>query len=855
MRRFKQTIEKFFEDCARLLYRHCFLTLLGVLVVLGGVMSQVPDIRFDTSSESLLRDNDPCRLQYDQFREEFGQDRNIVLGITAPDIFSYDFLIKLQSLHQDLARKVPHVKRVNSLLTARHISGLDDMLEVGELLEGWPAIPVDMGDLRRRVMRDPYYRNYLISEDGTMTAISLETEAVIHESPASQDDILAEFTDTPAESSTKSSAGSADEKRRYISSEDIRQIVRAVNNIIPRYEDREFSIAFSGSPVVVDVFNRAVATDMVRCSLLAIIAIAVFLGLLFRRISGVVLPLLVVVASVFSALGVMALGGVDIKIMTAILPVFILCVGVADAVHVLTIFFRRYRLSSQTATVPSKEEALVRAMGHSGLAILLTSLTTAAGLLSFGFAEVAAIGEMGVFSAVGVIIAFFYTLVMLPPLVAILPLKPGRALDRQTVAADRILAWFADLAAAHAVKIVVIAVILLVVSLAGLSRIKYRDHMLNYFPENMAVKQDITIIEEKLGGVLTFEAIVDTGRENGLHDPVILNNIDTAARRLKKDLKNVDPRFEIKKIFTINDIVKQINQALNNDEPAAYRIPDNRRLIAQELLLFENSGAEDLEPIVDNRFSKTRLSIKVPWLDSLGLYHMSRMISGLLHDVFAGRAEVSLTGMSVILARTLPATLNSMYESYLLAGIVISLLMIFLMGDLKTGLLSMFPNLLPILMVMGALGALGVPLDMTSLMIGSIAIGLVVDDTMHFMYNFRRYYDQTGDAREAVRRTLTGTGRALMITSLVLSGGFFMLLAATLPHLSRFGLLLSIIIIVAVLTDFILAPALMILATAQESRQRSRAAPPVAGGAGLAGRYQRRECFLKISGEKPEAYK
>ncbi|MFO8049664.1 MAG: MMPL family transporter, partial [Desulfosudaceae bacterium] len=411
------------------------------------------------------------------------------------------------------------------------------------------------------------------------------------------------------------------------------------------------------------------------------------------------------------------------------------------------------------------------------------------------------------------------------------------------------------LAAAHSVKIVVIAVILLGVSLAGLSRVKYRDHMLNYFPEHMAVKRDITIIEEKLGGVITFEAIVDTSRENGLHDPVILNKIDTAVQRLKEDLKEADPRFEIKKIFTINDIVKQINQALNNDEPAAYRIPDNRRLIAQELLLFENSGAEDLEPIVDTGFSKTRLSIKVPWLDSLGLYNMSRMISGLLQDVFAGRAEVSLTGMSVILARTLPATLNSMYESYLLAGIVISLLMIFLVGDLKTGLLSMFPNLLPILMVMGALGALNVPLDMTSLMIGSIAIGLVVDDTMHFMYNFRRYYDQTGDARKAVRRTLTGTGRALMITSLVLSGGFFMLLAATLPHLSRFGLLLGIIIIVAVLTDFILAPALMILATKQESRQRHRAAPPVAGGGGLAGRYQRRECFLKISGEKPEAYK
>ncbi|MDY6903971.1 MAG: MMPL family transporter [Thermodesulfobacteriota bacterium] len=814
MKQMKKRIESAFEGLARWLYRHYRISLVMLAVAFGGLLLQVPDLQFDMSSESLLHANDPYRLQYDRFREEFGQDRNIVLGITGPDIFSYDFLIKLKSLHQAIESGVPYVKRVNSLITARNISGKNDLLDVGELMAGWPETPVDMNALRQRVMSDPYYRNYLISEDGTMTAISIETDAVIVDKTATENDILAEFSDPSPGSGPDEQASEKDgEQFHYISSAEIREIVDAVSRTLPLYETDNFSIAFSGSPVVVDAFNRAVAKDMVRCSLFAILTIGLFLGLLFKRLFGVILPLMVVVASVFSALGVMAFFNVDVKIMTAILPVFILCVGVADAVHVLTIFFRHYHAPDKGGDAPSKEDAIARALGHSGLAILLTSLTTAAGLLSFSFAEVSAIGEMGIFSAAGVIIALFYTLLMLPPMLALIPLKPTppRRVRRQPSLMDRVLTGFAHFSVNHAGKITTTAIVLLCLSLFFLTRLQYRDHMLNYFPSHMTVKQDIMQIEEKLKGVITYEAVVDTGAENGLHNPAILKKIDQAALLLKQRLKQIDPAFDIHKIITINDIVKAINKALNNDDPGQYRIPDDPKLVAQELLLFENSGADDLEPIVDTRLSKTRMSIKVPWLDSMGLYQMSGAISRELDAIFDGYAQVNLTGLSVILARTLPATLNSMYESYVLAAIVISLLMVLLVGDLKIGLLSMFPNLLPILAVIGSMAALSMPLDMTTLMIGSIAIGLVVDDTMHFMYNFRKFLDQTGDVRESVRLTLTGTGRALMITSMVLAGGFFTLLAATLPHLNRFGLVLGITIIIALLCDFLLAPALMTL--------------------------------------------
>jgi len=180
---------------------------------------------------------------------------------------------------------------------------------------------------------------------------------------------------------------------------------------------------------------------------------------------------------------------------------------------------------------------------------------------------------------------------------------------------------------------------------------------------------------------------------------------------------------------------------------------------------------------------------------------------------FNGRAETTVTGLVALLARTISAALVSMVESYIIAFIIITLLMLILLGDLKLGFLSMCPNLLPIIMVMGLIGFSGLKLDINTLFIGSIAIGLVVDDTIHFMYNYKKYYDLTGDAVTAINETLLGAGRAMLITSIVLSINFFILTTAQLNHTTRFGFFTGLVIVVALLSDFILAPALMMLAS------------------------------------------
>jgi predicted RND superfamily exporter protein len=264
------------------------------------------------------------------------------------------------------------------------------------------------------------------------------------------------------------------------------------------------------------------------------------------------------------------------------------------------------------------------------------------------------------------------------------------------------------------------------------------------------------------------------------------------------------------KAFSLTTILKEINQALNENRPEAYAIPSNRNLTAQEFLLFENSGSDDLEDFVDSQFSKARFTMKFPFTDAVHYWPFHNMIREYFFKHFPD-TRLKFTGMVSLLTRTISNTIASLAKSYVIAMVVITLLMIMLIGGWRIGLLSMVPNLAPILLMLGIIGAFHLPMDMFTMMVASIAIGLAVDDTIHFMHNFRRYYEASGDPGQAVFETLHTTGRAMLVTTVVLSLGFFVFTLATLNNIIRFGFLTGVTLIAALIADYFLAPALMVL--------------------------------------------
>lgn len=250
-------------------------------------------------------------------------------------------------------------------------------------------------------------------------------------------------------------------------------------------------------------------------------------------------------------------------------------------------------------------------------------------------------------------------------------------------------------------------------------------------------------------------------------------------------------------------------------------------LVAQELLLFEQSGSDDLESLVDPGYRKARLSFRVPWVDALLYPAFIAEIRQEVGEELGDAVGFEMTGLLVVLASVFDALLTSMTRSYGIALMLITPMMIGLLGSISRGLLSMIPNLLPVLFTLGVMGWFDMPLDISTIMIGAIVIGVAVDDTIHFMHKFQRYYEQTGDARAAIRQTLETTGAALLFTSLVLTGGFGIIAFGTLVNIRNFGLLAAFSTSTAFLADLLVSPALMVLATRRRGviRPATLAAP------------------------------
>lgn len=805
-------IKKFFQSFTLLIYNHPWTTIFIMMSLSVGLISQLPNIKLDTTTEGFFHEDDPVIIKYHEFQEQFGRDDLIIVALNPPDVFSWGFLKKLKEIHEEIENSVPYVKDITSMINARLTYGDGDELIVEDLLENWPKNKADMVALKERVLSNPLYKNTLISEDGKFTTItikpnnfsSLQTENKGLAKQTEELDVLDGFDDT--EDLLEQNIDNNKKNGDFLSDQEEIDLIDALHAIIEKYKSETFPIYLAGTPVVDHTVKENLQKDMMLFMLLAVLVIAILLFVLFRRVSGVLLPLLVVLLSLLSTLGFMAITGFAIKIPTQIIPSFLLAVGIGDSVHVLVIFFHHLKHGD------TKKTAIVSALVHSGRAITLTSLTTAGGLLSFISSDIAPVYDLGIMAPIGVMITLVYTVVLLPALLAIIPisLKPITETHQKnkTHFVDNILKWFAKFSTSYPWHIVIVSSIFILLSIYASLNINFSFDSIGWLPAETPARKNTYKIDSELKGSFAFEVIVDSKIENFWHNPEHLKRLDTLA----KDIKQFrDGNLFVGQIISITDIIKEVNQALNENQQKFYAIPNDKKLVAQELLLFENSGSEDLEDMVDSQFTKARFTIKLPALDAVEYSGFFDEIDKQFYEAFGDKVEVTLTGIVALIFRTINAMIISMAKSYVIALIIISLLMIIIVWNLKIGLVSMIPNLAPIIFTLGIMGFVGIPLDAFTLLIGSIAIGLVVDDTIHFLDNFNHYFQENNDVKQSIYHTLQTSGQAILYTSLVLSSGFFIYVCSSMKNLFNFGLLTGFTILLALFADFILLPALLTL--------------------------------------------
>jgi hypothetical protein len=503
-----------------------------------------------------------------------------------------------------------------------------------------------------------------------------------------------------------------------------------------------------------------------------------------------------------------------------ILPIFLLTVGVCDGVHILAITYRR------RAAGAGHHESIAQALGHSGLAVVMTSLTTAAGMSSFVAAEMATVVDLGILAPIGIMLALVYTLTLLPALLAIFPLPPGRPLrGGQALPLEQFMVAAGDFAtrAPHRVLIPTLGITVLLV--LGALQVRFSYDGLRWFHEGERIRVDFERIDEALRGAVSVDVLVDSREPGGIYEPELLHRIERIMN--EAPALPAQPLF-IEKSSSIVDILKETHQALSDGDPTMRRIPETRQAVAQELLLFEDSGSEDTAELVDSEYRRARITLWLPSEDALLYPPLLDDVEALVAKRLDGYADFELTGLMTLLARIFDALMESMVRSYTYALLVITLLMMLLLGSLRRGLVSMVPNLLPVLAVLGVMGWVGWALDLTTIVVGAMVIGLAVDDTIHFMHKFQGYFEATGDLPEAVRETLRTTGSALLFTSLVIASGFLIFGMSEMANTRAFGLLAAMAAVVAFVADLLVAPAMLTLVERRRQARRVRAATATA---------------------------
>ena len=797
----RNKIETLFESFAYSLFDNKYKIFIFMLLVIVLLASRIPGITIDTSTEGFLHKNDSILLDYEAFRDQFGRDEMAIVAIEPEKVFDLKFLEKLKALHQDLNDNLPYLDDITSLVNARNTYGNKDELIVEDLLEHWPENEKELAAIEKKAMANQMYKNLLLSENGRLTTIVIKTLTYSGKKQSPDDDLSGFVNDDASEQNI------GGQKAGYLTDKENSEFVTALEKIIDRHRTREFPVFIAGTPVVTDFLKRSMITNMRKFMGIALVTIAIFLFVMFRRLSGVFMPIFIVIVSLVSTLGLMSLSGVSIKIPTQILPSFLLSVAIGASVHVLVMFFQSFDKQY------SKRDSIARALGHSGLAIVMTSLTTAGGLMSFSTAAVAPIADLGVFASAGIILSLIYTIVFLPVLLAILPIKSKNISDNEKLCEpqkrlmDNILNASIHISTHYPKKVLFVSFILALAALAGSIRIELSHDPVRWLPHKSNVRLANEKLDIALKGTTSLEVILDTKKENGLYEPNLLLKLENSS----KEIENYkDKKVYVGKAWSITSVLKETNQALHENKAKYYIIPESRDLIAQELFLFENSGSDDLEDFTDTQFSKARFTIKVPFVDAIAYAQFMDKVTRHFKENYP-RQNIKITGMVAMLARVITNAIHSMIKSYGYALIIITVLMIFLIGKVKIGVFSMIPNIFPIIIMLGVMGWCNIPMDLFCMMVGSIAIGLAVDDTIHFMHNFRRYYEIYHDAEKAVYETLHTTGRAMLVTTCVLSIGFFTFMFSEMNNLINFGFLTGFTLLMALLADYFIAPSLMVL--------------------------------------------
>ena len=758
---------------------HRLIVLILTLSTIAAASYFATTVRIDNSLEAFFDDTDQSYLAYTDYQQDFGPDEVGVLVYHAPSTehgpFDLEVMRKIMHLTQAIEDEVPFIKEVTSLTNVEFIAATGDFLEIHEIGLDFPANQEVLLVRREAMRKKPTYIGGLFNKEVTHAAIIMEM------SRTSTDDLDRIRADPEGGDGLDNLYPQASQNKVY--------------EILARPEFEGIKFYFSGDVPFNYTYNTVISSESTLLTIYSIILVLVLAGLFFRiRLAGFLGPFAVVVLGLIFTLGFMGLAGFHMGMLFLMVPTLIIAIGVAQTVHIITEF------TGYQAHGVERVEAIRLTLEHVGVPCFLAALTTSIGFLGMTVSKLQAISEVAVYMAVGVFLTFILSISVM---ICFLSFYKAPAKPRpQSKKIGRFLDWVVSVNLKHRAAILVVSTLIFAASFMGAARLNVGFNFLDDMKEHLQFKIDTLAIEEVLGGLLNVVYIFDTKTDGGVKNAELLKQIE--ALQIRADSHDL-----VKKTYSLVDIVKDLNQSFHSDDPGFNTIPEDSDLIAQYLLLYELSGGDELEDYVSFDQSRTVLELRVESDDSEKLRAILDDLDAQIAALPPGSVEVRQTGVGLLWIKMADYIGDSQLPGYGLAFFMIALVLSLAYRSIKVGLLSMIPNLTPVLLVLGVMGWAGIHLDYMRLLLGTIAIGIAVDDTVHMLTRCRHEFQKTGNYATAIGNSLRTVGQALIYTTAILILSFMVFLISDMAVMASFGILLGFTIFVALIADLFLLPAIL----------------------------------------------
>ena len=754
------------DGFARLILNNPLLSLFVSVLLLLGAGYGAKNLSMSSDYRYYFDEDNPQRQAFEKIQNVYSKEDSALIVIAPSDgtVFKKETLAGIVEL-TDKAWKTPYSSRVDSITNFQYSYAEEDDLIVKDLvfkneLEGLNSSK--LLKIKSVALNEPLLKGRILSENAGITAVNI-TVNLPGKSPM-----------------------------------EVPEVAAYVRKLAKEFEDKYpgHKTYLSGMAMLNNAFNEAGMGDMMTLTPIMYGLILLIMAITLRSLFSVVATFIILIFSVVFGMGMAGWFGIPITPVSSMAPTVIVTLAIADSIHILKTILKNLSNGME------KKEAIIKGLDINLKPVFLTSFTTAIGFLSLNFGDTPPFHDLGNITAMGVMAAFFYSVVLLPVLILWLPIKTP-AKERTTESTS--LKNFGNLMAKNKGLVSLITIALTIGLGTQIPKIKLNDQFVQYFDERIQFRTDSEFMMNNLTGIYQVYYDLDSGESQGVAGNEFIAKVEEFANWLRT-------QPEVSHVNTITDTLKRLNKNMHADDETYYKLPENRELTAQYLLLYEMSlpYGLDLNNQINVDKAKTRLAITLKDVDTETLIAFSTRGEEWLKKNAPESMHTTASSPAVMFAHITERNVKGMAVGMLLAFFLITVSLMIALGSFKYGLISLLPNVLPAVISYGLWSVLVGEAGFAIAVVGSVTLGIVVDDTVHFLAKYvRAKRDMQLDSDEAIKYALSDVGPALISTSVVLVLGFSVLMFSAFEGNFVLGALSALTIAVALIVDFTFLPAVL----------------------------------------------